>query len=103
VAVTASVDPESVELWFVYRGCWQSPVRFSVAESSVSLDQRLRETATGTQLRLLPRQRQEHLALLARWYYSSWREGEWLSFDEFEKLPFRRLVRLVSRVAQKAT
>jgi hypothetical protein len=46
------------------------------------------------------RQRQESLALLARWYYSSWREGEWLAFDAPEKLPFRRLVRLVSKVAQ---
>jgi hypothetical protein len=46
-----------------------------------------------------PRRRQEHLALLARWYYSSWREGEWLAFDAPEKLPFRRLVRLISRVA----
>jgi hypothetical protein len=34
-----------------------------------------------------------------RWYYSSWREGEWLAFDAPEKLPFRKLVRTISRVA----
>jgi excinuclease ABC subunit C len=39
---------------------------------------------------------------LSRWYYSSWREGEWLAFDAPEKLPFRRLVRLISRVATSA-
>lgn len=107
VAVTASIDPGAVELWFVHQGFWQPPLRFSVAEvagSSVSLDQRLRETGLAREwITASPRQRQEHLALLARWYYSSWREGEWLGFREFEKLPYRRLVRLVSRVAQKST
>src|SRR5580692_8548395 len=34
VAVTTSVNPDSVELWFVYKGFWQEPLRFSVAESS---------------------------------------------------------------------
>src|SRR5262245_2976093 len=33
VAVTASAAAEAVELWFVRRGCWQSPLRFGVAES----------------------------------------------------------------------
>ena len=100
VAVTPSIQSGAVDLWLVYRGCWQPPLRFPVAESSVSLDQRLREAISAVDWKLLPsRQRQEHLALLARWYYSSWREGEWLAFESPEKLPFRRLVRLVSRVA----
>ena len=47
----------------------------------VSLDHKLRETLA----RLSPqkpslRERQEYLALLARWYYSSWCDGEWLAF-----------------------
>jgi len=101
VAITSSGDPGAVELWFVYQGCWQRPVRFSVAESSVSLDRRLSETVSAMEWKTLDaRQRQEHLALLSRWYYSSWREGEWLAFDAPEKLPFRKLVRLISRVAR---
>ena len=100
VAVTSSADPGAVELWFVYRGFWQEPLRFPVAESSVSLDRRLSETVAALEWKTLDsRQRQEHLALLSRWYYSSWREGEWLAFDAPEKLPFRRLVRIISRVA----
>jgi excinuclease ABC subunit C len=100
VAVTTSLDPGAVELWFVHRGCWQSPLRFPVAESSVSLDHRLSDAVSAMEWKTLdPRRRQEHLALLARWYYSSWREGEWLAFDAPEKLPFRKLVRLISRVA----
>jgi len=105
VAVTASVQPESVELWFVHRGCWQPPYRLSVAGTmapSVSLDQRLREITSGMELQEHGgRKRQEHIALLARWYYSSWREGEWLPFETIGKLSFRRLVRLISRVAKK--
>lgn len=100
VAVTASLDPGAVYLWFVYRGCWQPRLRFPVAESSASLDRRLSETVAAMQWETLDaRRRQEHLALLARWYYSSWREGEWLAFDAPEKLPFRKLVRTISRVA----
>jgi hypothetical protein len=44
------------------------------------------------------RERQEYLALLARWYYSSWRDGEWLAFDSYDDIPYRKLVNAVSRV-----
>jgi hypothetical protein len=46
------------------------------------------------------RERQEYLALLARWYYSSWRDGEWLPIEDFDSLPYRKLVHAISRVAQ---
>jgi excinuclease UvrABC nuclease subunit len=105
VAVTASVEPQAVELWFVIQGAWQPPQRltFEVVEGKpVSLDQKLRE-AVGA---LAPskqtmRDRQEYLALLARWYYSSWRDGEWFAFDSLVNLPYRKLVHAISRVAQK--
>ncbi len=101
VAVTASVDAEAVELWFVQRGCWQPPLRFSIAASSVSLDQRLKESIAAIEWKTAAvRERQEHLALLARWYYSSWREGEWVGFES-DDVPFRKLVRVISRVAKK--
>ena len=48
------------------------------------------------------RERQEYLAILARWYYSSWRDGEWFAFDSLENLPYRKLVHAISRVAHKA-
>jgi hypothetical protein len=48
--------------------------------------------------KLTVRERQEYLALLARWYYSTWREGEWLSFDSYDDIPYRKLVNAVSRV-----
>jgi len=50
---------------------------------------------------LAMRERQEYLALLARWYYSSWRDGEWLPIEAFENLPYRKLVHAISRVARR--
>jgi hypothetical protein len=64
------------------------------------MDQRLREVVAGQNPgKATARERQEHAALLARWYYSSWRDGEWLGFDGVERVPYRKLVRAISRVA----
>jgi excinuclease UvrABC nuclease subunit len=105
VAVTASAEPNAVELWFVCAGSWLGSrrVTFEVAEGKpVSLDQKLREAVSA----LCPaaptmRERQEYLAILARWYYSSWRDGEWLPFDNLDALPYRKLVHAISRVAHQ--
>ncbi len=103
VAVMPSAAAGALELFFVLRGCWQPTLRldFEVAEGkSVSLDQRLREMVSSFRENSVPlRERQEHLALLARWYYSSWRDGEWLGFESLAELPYRKLVRTISRVA----
>ena len=105
VAVTRSLAPDAVEFWLVRGGEWCSPVRFGfeVQEGKpVSLDRKLRETvATVTPPRLSVRERQECLALLARWYYSSWRDGEWLGFESFEEIPYRKLVNAICRVARR--
>ena len=103
VAVTASVAGGCVELWFMLEGRWLAPVRFpvqAVGEKTVSLDARLRGLVGALEPgRLVARERQEHLALLARWYYSGSRDGEWLPFTDLSDLPYRRLVRAISRTA----
>jgi hypothetical protein len=43
----------------------------------------------------------EHLAILVRWQGSSWRDGEWIGFDSFEKIPYRKIVNAVARVAAR--
>jgi excinuclease ABC subunit C len=98
IVVAKSALPDAVTLWFSCRGTWQAPVQFALA-SDVSLDRRLRDLIGGLQ----PEQarlsdREEHLALLARWAYSSWRDGELLLFDALDRAPYRKLVRAVSRV-----
>ena len=103
VAVTASTEPDSVDLWFVLGGAWLGSrrVTFEVVEGRpVSLDQKLRElVSTLSPAAQSKRQRQESLAILARWYYSSWRDGEWFAFDSLGTLPYRKLVHAISRVA----
>ncbi|MBM3764420.1 MAG: hypothetical protein FJW32_03425 [Acidobacteria bacterium] len=103
VAVVKARDPHTVLLLFLLDGAWQTPVPFAVeanAEKPVSMDRRLHEVVHA----LLPRtrtvqERQEHIALLARWYYSSWRDGEWLPFRTLQELPYRKLVNMIARVA----
>ncbi len=105
VAITRSAAPSAVEMWFVRDGYWQVPRTFSFAVregKTVSLDHQLREMfADVAERKLMVRERQEYLALLARWYYSSWREGEWIGFDRFAGAPYRKLVHAVSRVAHQ--
>ncbi|HLJ13053.1 MAG TPA: hypothetical protein VKV15_01040 [Bryobacteraceae bacterium] len=106
VAVTPSVEVEAVELWFVAKGMWMPARRFQLASAGgqiVSMDQRLRETAVGIEPpRASLKDRQESLALLARWYYSTWRDGEFLPFENPDKIPYRKLVNAISRVAKGA-
>ena len=104
VAVTTSVEVEAVELHFFAKGIWLAARRFPLAPEGdriVSMDQRLREAA----LDLEPpgasaKDRQEALSLLARWYYSTWRDGEFLLFESPEKIPYRKLVNAISRVVK---
>jgi excinuclease ABC subunit C len=104
VAITRSLWPSAVEMWFLRGGNWQEPRRFGfeVQEGkTVSLDRKLRETfAAMAPRKLTVRERQEYLALVARWHYSSWREGEWIPFESFEDIPYRKLVNAISRVAR---
>ncbi|MGP0074682.1 MAG: hypothetical protein ACLPWF_22450 [Bryobacteraceae bacterium] len=103
VAVAPCLAADSVRLWFVCQGAWQAPVQFALT-SLTSLDQRLRELVASIQLVTPPlNEKQEHLALLARWHYSSWSDGEWIGFRTLDQVPYRKLVRAISRVSQKAS
>jgi excinuclease UvrABC nuclease subunit len=103
VIAQKSLQAESVDLWFVNQGFLQPKVTFCFGVEdgrSVSLDQRLRETlgglgfTTGT-----TQERADHLALLRRWYSSSWRDGEIVLVDRLDRIPYRKLVNAISRVA----
>ena len=100
VAIGKSVEPGQVELRFLLRGAWVEPRNFALDGAGVSMDARLREMTSGLAAeKVTVSERQEHLAILARWVYSSWRDGEWLQFENLETLPYRKLVRAISRVA----
>ena len=41
-----------------------------------------------------------YLALLAKWFYSSWRDGEWLAIDEWPDVAYRKLVNAIHRTVR---
>jgi excinuclease UvrABC nuclease subunit len=105
VAITRALAQDAVELWFVRGGVWCAPVRFGfeIQEGKpVSLDRKLRDILPAiAELKLNVRERQEYLALLSRWYYSTWRDGEWLAFETFDDIPYRKFVNAICRVVRR--
>ena len=98
VAVNRAPRAGVVELRFFRGGAWLPAVPFALEGAGQSMDSRLREIAAQvTAARLTLGEKQEHTALLARWFYSSWRDGEWLNTKD--ELPYRKLVRAIARVA----
>jgi excinuclease ABC subunit C len=104
ISITRAADPEAVELGWLREGSWQgfSRIEFNMADgTSVSLDARLRELALGVPANAAPGvERMEQLATVSRWFYSSWCDGELLMVDDWAKIPYRKLVNAVSRIAQ---
>jgi excinuclease ABC subunit C len=110
IAIVPSAKAESVELGWMRGGFWQGfrCLDFITADDgrAISLDRRLRDMAatipasgghpTTPSANL---ERTEHLAILSRWFYSSWCDGELLMVADWEKIPWRKLVNAVSRVA----
>jgi len=102
--VQRSADPSEVVLWPLYRGLFQDAARVSIVweqEKPGSLDRRVREALDAVDFKSgRPADQADHLALLRRWRMSSYRRGELVVFDSLERIPYRRLVNAVSRVAQ---
>jgi excinuclease ABC subunit C len=97
IAVLQSAELNAIELAFVRSGHWQGIHRINFGPES--LDGKLRELIAGVgESTRAPRERQEYLAILSRWFYSSWRDGEYLPIDSFQDVPYRKLVNAVSRV-----
>lgn len=100
VAVLRAATAGAVNLRFVYQGAWQPAVEFRIDGAGDSMDARVRQTLSAVRWESAPPKRaQEHLALLARWFYSTWREGEWVPFDGPRMAPVRKIVRAISRTA----
>lgn len=103
VAVCPGAEPGRVDLLFLIEGVWTATVEFSIAPSGemTPMDRRLREAVAGLSVpRVRMAERNDHLSILARWYYSSARTEEWIGFEKLEDLPYRRLVRAISKTAR---
>ena len=108
VMVQPSEERESVKLFKIAGGFISDAIAFHVTprlqvgqvRTPQSMEARLAEALAG-----VPEQKpasayewMEHLALLKRWYYRTSKTGELFLTDEKGELPYRRLVRGVSRV-----
>ena len=98
VAVVPSAEADAVELLFFTGGRWHEPRRLELGEAGESMDRRLRELVAEVSPGGAPNL--EHLALLARWHGSSWRDGEWIGFESFERMPYRKIVNAVGRISR---
>jgi excinuclease UvrABC nuclease subunit len=99
VAVVRAADKDAVDLLFLLGGRWQEPVHFPLGsrmEAGESMDHRLRALTEALPSGGPPCM--EHLSILTRWHGSSWRDGEWLSFESITRIPYRKLVNAVGRV-----
>ena len=104
VAVVPSAEAGAVELWFMAAGAWQEPRRVNVSQAEGaggSLDHAFRELVAQISTQGSPNP--EHLAILARWHGSSWRDGEWIGFESWDRVPYRKLVNAVGRVLKVAS
>ncbi len=104
LVIQPSTIPESVSFFQIDAAVISAPIAFQIPPAehakSQSMESRIQETlATSppapakTALETM-----EHLALLKRWFYRSHRIGEIFFADDKGALPFRRIVRGISRV-----
>lgn len=99
VAVVRSPEIDAVDLLFLINARFDEPVRFALGSAGESMDHRLRDATNALSSSSPPNM--EHLAILTRWYGSSWRDGEWLGFESIDKIPYRKLVNAIGRVTSK--
>jgi len=104
VSVQAGPRPGTASLWFLVGAVWRKPLLFAGdSMETIPLDRRLRELVQKLELaEVSPREREEHAAILARWYWSSWRDGIWIRCESLEKLSYRRLSTAVSKVVHES-
>jgi len=95
-AVLPSVSPGHVRLQPMAAGWWQAAIEFPLSGEGVSMDTRLREALAAAPTRGTTEERNDHVALLAHWFHSTSRDGEWFALP----LPFRKLVRAINLVSR---
>jgi hypothetical protein len=105
LALTKSAVPRVWNLWPMWDALWQPaiPLDFaSEAAQAKSMDRQLSESVAAALA--APRtagNRSEELGIFSRWYFSSWRDGAWFPFRTLDDVPYRKLVREISRRAKQ--
>ena len=108
IMVQRGADPKTVVFFVIFRGEIQGPASLSLDEKVASpepLDRQIQQTLSSlppadlvSSARSHPLPPWEHLALLSRWYYKSFREGEFLLLKRPDDIPHARLIRLCRKL-----
>ncbi len=103
VIVQRSAEESAVALTLLYKGTLQEPKPLRCASDAalpISLDAKVRALLESIDwVEAKPAEKAEHLALLRRWRFSSFRRGEFVPVEAMDRMPFRKLVNAISRVA----
>src|SRR5579875_2158252 len=104
ILILPGAREKSVVFFRIMGGELRGPASLSLEENvanPVSLDEQIQQTldslAENGQLAPCPPP-WEHLSMLARWYYSSFRTGEIVMLPPNQKLPHTRLIRLCRKL-----
>ncbi|MGH9451527.1 MAG: hypothetical protein ACRD11_13475, partial [Terriglobia bacterium] len=114
VLVLRGAAAKSVVFFRVAAGALRGPASLSLAENvstPVSLDQQIQDLLASLAAPVRPSTSDggperialppwEHLSLLARWYYSSFRAGEIVMLPESGQIPHSRLIKLCRKVVE---
>ena len=110
IIILPAAEAKSVVFFRVSGGEIEGPALLSLDEnvpSPIPLDQRIRSVLEplATNSKAAPTQRGEpslpsweHLSLLARWYYSSFRQGELTPLNVDRQIPHTRLIRTCRKI-----
>lgn len=104
IALVRGLHQREFRFWPMVAGQWQDCLRLEISQDDAlakSLDQTLRELLiAGLKTPAKHGKRAEDLAIFARWYYSSWRDGQWFPFRAIEDLNYRKLVKQISNLVK---
>jgi hypothetical protein len=103
IAVTHSVQAGSIRLWPMRDSTWLDPIDIPVdAERAEvgSLDARVRDAWSSAMKETSDGNidRSAHLAILLRWYRSSYCDGEWVADVPGKGVSYRKIVGAISRL-----
>lgn len=98
IAVLPCVESGFVRLQPLSAGWWQPAIDFPLTGAGMSMDARLKAALDVEPWKGSVAERNEHCALMTQWYYSSFRDGEWIAAP----ISYRKLVKAINSVSQSS-
>ncbi len=105
IALTKGGTANSFRLWPMVNGLWHEPEEITVQEDDTpeAVADRVQPSVSRltTQDLELAGDAADHLAILVRWYHSSWRDGQWYPLGSGIKPSVRRISKAALRMLRE--